>query len=81
MNKTLFIEIIIVGIITAIVGFIISYIAMKINNPEVNFDHWNLLILTFFTTGIFTHILCEYFGINKYYCYNGNACLQKIKVI
>lgn len=76
MNNTLLVELIFVGIITSIIGYIISYITMKINNPDVKFKHWNPLILTFFITGISIHLLCEYLSINKYYCSYGNACLN-----
>lgn len=76
MNCTLFVELIFVGIITSIIGFIISYVTMKINNPKFKFDYWNSLILTFFITGILIHLICEYFGINKYYCAYGNACIK-----
>lgn len=77
MNETLIMELIFIGIITSIIGYIISYIIMKINNFDVKFEHWNSLILTFFITGILIHLICEIFGINKYYCFYGNACIQK----
>ena len=28
----------------------------------------------FFIAGVVVHLLCEYFGINKWYCKNGLAC-------
>ena len=74
MNKTLFTETLFVGFLTCIIGFIISYISMKINSPDVIFEHWNSLLLTFFITGVIIHLLCEYLGINSYYCSKGNAC-------
>jgi hypothetical protein len=30
-----------------------------------------------FLMGVFIHLFCEYTGINRYYCENGNACLRK----
>lgn len=27
-----------------------------------------------FISGALAHLLCEYLGINKYYCLHGNAC-------
>lgn len=77
MNNIFLFELIFIGTITSIIGYIISYITMKINNPDVKFKHWNSLILTFFITGILIHLICENLGINKYYCSYGNACLQK----
>jgi hypothetical protein len=60
MNN-LIIEAIVVGIVNAILGYII----MK--NIKNN-------IHALFITGIIFHLGSEYFGVNKWYCYNGHAC-------
>jgi hypothetical protein len=35
---------------------------------------WPILLTTAFLTGALVHILCELFGVNKWYCKSGNAC-------
>lgn len=29
-----------------------------------------------FMMGVIIHILCEYSGLNRYYCKHGNACIM-----
>ena len=54
---------IMVGLLTILVGTFIS----KLMTP-------NKLTLFLFWTGFTIHILCEYFGVNKWYCRHGSAC-------
>lgn len=70
----LLIEIFVVGIMTMIVGTLLSYIFM--GKERDNFKQWNVIYLTMFLTGAIIHIVCEISGINKYYCKNGYACLN-----
>ena len=65
-------EILFVGILTTIIGLIISYIMMGQKSKE--FKHWDQVGLSYFITGALIHIICEYTKINKWYCRNGNAC-------
>jgi uncharacterized integral membrane protein len=69
-------EILIVGILTAIVGLIISYIMMGEKSNE--FKHWNQVGLSYFITGALIHIICEFTKINKWYCSNGHACAASV---
>lgn len=70
--KQLFIEAIVVGIITVVVGSIISRILMHTNNLKQTFqsipwNNWYTLEWSYFITGVFIHLLCEVIGINKWY--------------
>tara|TARA_A100001015_G_scaffold127945_1_gene141853 strand:- start:172 stop:414 length:243 start_codon:yes stop_codon:yes gene_type:complete len=73
-------EAIVVGIITVIIGNISGLLVasmLKVNLPEICKD-WNkyyTMEITLFLTGVLIHLLCEFIGINKWYCKNGNACL------
>jgi uncharacterized membrane protein YvlD (DUF360 family) len=68
----LFIEMIIVGIVNAIVGFIVSYLSMGSKASE--FTHWNSILFSFFICGVIIHLSFELTGLNKKYCKNGYAC-------
>lgn len=72
----IFIEALIVGLITAIVGFILSTLLMYTNkNFELKkYSFWFQVLLSFFLTGVAVHLVCEYTGVNKLYCKSGNAC-------
>lgn len=79
MNKyiILLIEAIVVGIITVLVGQILSGFYAKNNDlPEIC-KSWNknyVMEKSLFFTGFMTHLLCQVVGINKWYCTNGVAC-------
>ena len=75
----LLIEAGVVGILTVIVGTIVGYILgnMFSNNLPKICKEWNknhIMEICLFLTGFILHILCEFSGINKWYCKNGNAC-------
>ena len=77
-NIRLLIEAVIVGIITVVVGYIVTWIVSNFNkdakdiNKEWNKNH--IMELVLFLTGICIHLLCEVSGINSWYCENGLAC-------
>tara|TARA_B100000963_G_C22633171_1_gene676082 strand:+ start:65 stop:307 length:243 start_codon:yes stop_codon:yes gene_type:complete len=79
--KQIIIEAIVVGIITVIIGNISGLLVasvLKVNLPEICKD-WNkyyTMEITLFLTGFLIHLLCEFTGINKWYCKNGFACLR-----
>ena len=54
----------IVGLISALVGFILSYISM--GKDARNFQHWGSVIATFFFSGVIVHFTCEVLGINSW---------------
>lgn len=66
------IEVLVVAILTAIIGFIVSNYMM--GDRAVGFRHWDSVLMSYFITGALIHIICEYTKINAWYCKNGNAC-------
>ena len=69
-------EVISVGIGTVILGLAVRYVVAvyyeKIN-PDFIFSNTGMWI-SLFLTGALLHTICEYSGINKWYCKNGVAC-------
>lgn len=80
MNTTVIIEAVTVGIMTIIVGYISYYIINEIYPinflPEVckEWNKNNTMEKSLFLTGFLLHLLCEFTGLNKWYCKNGNSC-------
>lgn len=76
----IFIEAIIVGILTVIVGYFSSSAISNFEKSDLPkiCETWNknyVMEKTLFLTGFLVHIMCETVGINKWYCKNGTACL------
>ena len=68
----LFNEAFVIGIATIILGsffrwFVENYLSQSCKNFKIE--------MSLFLTGFFLHLICEYSGINRWYCKNGNACL------
>lgn len=63
-------EAILVGLATAIVGFIISTLMMSTQKDfsVVKYHFWWQVVLSFFITGAFLHIGFELLGWNASYC-------------
>lgn len=75
----LLIEAIVVGIILVIVASLVGIIVGKFMSVELDemCKKWNknhIMEITLFISGVLVHLLCEYLGINKWYCKNGVAC-------
>lgn len=72
----LLVEALMVGLVSAITGFIISTLFML---PSKRFswkkyDFWPQVMLSFFLTGFLLHLGFEWTGANKWYCKHGRAC-------
>ena len=75
-------EAIAVGFLTLVVGSVVAYVLgmmFGVDLPTVC-KKWNknhIMELSLFITGFLIHILCEFTGLNKWYCINGRACSKK----
>jgi len=74
----LIVEAIAVGIITVVVGYVITWILSNFDKNASNLNkEWNkhhIMEIALFLTGMSIHLLCEFTGINSWYCENGIAC-------
>ena len=75
----LFIEAFVVGFITLIVGSIVCLILgyfFPNNLPDIckKWNKYHIMEFSLFLTGFIIHLICEFTGINKWYCKHGNAC-------
>jgi len=81
MKQAVIKEAIVVGIVTVIVGQFVGFTFSKLmkNGATVRTEckNWNknhVMEWSLFFTGVLIHLLCEYFGVNNWYCKNGSAC-------
>ena len=78
--KTLLVEAGVVGIATIIVGILVAISLKQLFKLDMPMSHKNInknnMIILLFVTGFLIHIICEFSGLNKWYCSNGNACLN-----
>ena len=65
----LLIEAILVGILTIFIFYIVNIILEYCNIKSI--------ILITFLTGFTIHIICQFTGVNKWYCKNGLACVSE----
>ena len=72
--QRLMMEAIAVGILVVLLGYVVVYF---VESMKLKIDKDKQMIIGFFILGFLTHILCEFTGINKWYCKNGRACLKK----
>tara|TARA_B100000902_G_C26620913_1_gene579714 strand:+ start:275 stop:511 length:237 start_codon:yes stop_codon:yes gene_type:complete len=75
----LLIEAVVVGVAVVFIGSLVGYVVGKclsIDLPKLC-KEWNknhVMEISLFLTGFTLHLLCEYIGVNRWYCKNGNAC-------
>ena len=67
-------EMLAVGLAYALLGTIVSWIFMYIENPESakNFGHWPSVVGSNFVTGTLIYIFAEVGGVNKWKCMQMN---------
>tara|TARA_B100000902_G_C26456800_1_gene503513 strand:- start:92 stop:334 length:243 start_codon:yes stop_codon:yes gene_type:complete len=76
------IEAVVIGLATIVIGTIVGYIVgrnLSVDLPTLC-KKWNknhVMEISLFFTGFFLHLICEYSGINHWYCKFGNACMSK----
>jgi len=71
--QRLLMEAIAVGILVVLLGYVVVYF---MESMKLKIDKDKQMIIGFFMLGFLTHILCEFTGVNKWYCKNGHACLK-----
>lgn len=75
----LLLEILAVGALTAVIGFICSTAMMYAftdNFSMERYHFWWHVLLSYFLTGCIIHFLCQVTGVNRWYCNNGVACID-----
>jgi hypothetical protein len=76
MYSKLLIEALVVGIVVSVLGVALHHLMVKvIGNHDIN--NMTVYVGHLFAVGVLTHVLCEVIGVNRWYCSNGNACLNK----
>ena len=87
LMKTIIIESIIIGIVTMILGKIISNILLGMNkiDKKNKLPIWKeprVIEISLFVTGVFLHLVCEYIGLNKWYCdKETKTCVRRIALL
>ena len=82
----------VVGLATLTIGIVVTTIYWAIFASIYNRRHqlhgehkvpltqngWGYLqmVVVLFVTGCLVHILAQWTGVNEWYCFNGDACLQ-----
>jgi len=72
--QRLLIEAVAVGVLVVLLGYVVIYV-MESMKLKMNRD--KQMIIGFFVLGALTHLVCEFTGVNKWYCKNGRACVTK----
>ena len=80
--KSLLVEAIFVGVLVVIVGTVVGYVVGRFASVDLpaackKWNKYHAMEISLFLTGFFVHIICEYVGLNRWYCKNGRACGKK----
>ena len=60
-----------VGIITIIIGY---FIIVVMDALHLKLNKNVQMVIGFFMLGVLIHLICEFTGVNKFYCKKGHAC-------
>jgi hypothetical protein len=75
----LVVESTVIGLITGIIGSLISLMLMYITDKTFSIKKYTFagsVFFSFFLTGVVIHTFFEMVGLNTWYCKNGVACLK-----
>jgi hypothetical protein len=62
-----------VGILVVVVGVALHLIAVQLMGPH-DLNDMKVFIGHLFLIGVVVHLICEYTGVNDWYCKHGVAC-------
>ncbi len=74
---SLFTEALSVGLITAVVGSIISLLFMFLFSKDfkiAKYSFWPQVFVSYFVTGLVIHLILEWTGVNKKFCCGRYTC-------
>lgn len=73
------IEALVVGVGTMLLGTLFSVLSMYAQRDFTlaKIDFWPALFAVNFMTGFVFHLLCEWTGVNRWYCTGGFACSRQ----
>tara|TARA_B100000941_G_C28091131_1_gene343652 strand:- start:223 stop:453 length:231 start_codon:yes stop_codon:yes gene_type:complete len=72
--QRLLIEAVAVGVLVVLLGYVVIY---TMESMELKMGRETQMAIGFFILGALTHLVCEFTGVNKWYCKNGRACVTK----
>tara|TARA_B100001057_G_scaffold405494_1_gene418480 strand:+ start:1430 stop:1660 length:231 start_codon:yes stop_codon:yes gene_type:complete len=72
--QRLLIEAVAVGVLVVLLGYVVIYV---MESMKLKMNRETQMAIGFFVLGALTHLVCEFTGVNKWYCKNGRACVTK----
>jgi Na+/H+-translocating membrane pyrophosphatase len=59
-----------IGVLVVVIG---HFVMKAVTNSSMVEDKMKPVV-SLFITGALVHLICEFSGVNRWYCENGNAC-------